>query len=919
MKVKHSEKVKRLEEQIERNQKLLSSKEVSLSQTVKSLESQVSTMTTKNLTLTTELSQTIIMLEEIKKLNLSKDETLKELRQANDKLQSSCNDLSTSLRTSTSEKNAQISELQANLAREKDKIRLLEKEHELELKRVLAEVEQIVTNGIAKGKAAILQERDVEIARMDKTLREEKDKKLEADKEIHELQMKNIGLSREITELKGVMLSATDKLNSFEAMKTRSKLLEKEILDKGTKIEQINKTLDEFQKIIEKEQITHNAAMAKMTHQRDMAEKELETARIELSKMHGIIQQHDVLVHRSEDMYKKRVAELEAVLREKEEVESASHSKLYEAMQSLKDRETQLRDLSGAHERLQKEADLHVRVNEEQRLMIERLNKKIEELQIQVSMQRKAPSESPNDSITQNKEIEEIQGKFREALSQLGFIKLSAAKLEAEMEAIIKENLKLKKALLSESSREQTKMDLLRREPSDYGPLQDGRSKGDNVQSASQDIRIALDQAYDKVENLQQELLECKSDLYAVVRQRNDLSKMSEYYQNQVESLTEELSARNTEILALKSKVSKLELDSMRGSRSLESTRYGNGFESNRSNRNMKDTTNFEAELRLKEQQVDEAEMMIRGLQSQLDKAMDDKNRLALMNTNFNEELTRSRRKAEELEGIVESLRSDYTECKSQLSTLKHKLLSIESKSSVQNVNYEEVIKDKENQLLYRDQMIEQLTKDCEGLLSRMKNDDDAMVSNDAKLERLLTENRILQKEVKDLRLTEESLYIEIESLKAQNFKFKGNSGDSGTFDSIMQANALKERQLQMKIGTLEQRVADLLGELSDVKGAHRRESVYREEAERFRLMYNDCQRELIKVKEDLEQRMYEGSPYRAKVASYLSSKKTVRETLSPNHPRTKTGSIVSEKDRSHLNSSVENYRFANDSKNSDN
>jgi chromosome segregation ATPase len=922
---KQVEEIKKYEDEIERYQKMLNSKENSLSQNVKFLESQVSVLNAKNHALTNDLSQTIIRLEETKNQLNSKDSNLNELKAENERLHRLYNELNVNVKQASSEKNSLIAELQVDLVKQTEKYKQLETQFDMEIERITKEVDQIVLKGVSKERAIILQEKHEEISKLDLMLKQERDRKLDADREIHELQIKNITLSREITELKGAIVSATDKLNSYEVMMSRNRLLEKEILDKGAKIDQINKTLDEFQKIIQREQLTHNSAMSKVEAHRDKLERELEYTREELTKMHTIVQQHESSNHHSENNYRSRVFELEAVLKSKEEEEFVAQGKLKEAVENINFKESRLNEALTLANTYKQDNEINVRINEEQKLMIERMNKRIEELQIQMSLQRRSSIDAPADSSSQGKEIEELQTRFREALSHLGHIRLSAAKLEAEMESMRRENLKLKKALYTDSSRDPTNLGYSKRESIEQVPSQEGRSRADSFYTASNDIKSALDKAYSRVENLQHELLECKTDLHIAIRHRNDKNKQVEYYQNQIKSLTDELSSKNLDNLNLKDRVSRLELESFKTRKPLEHSAIRppspDGSPHRQTTAHCPLHSDLHSELTACQQRLEESELACASLQSQLEQTADAKNRISLLNSHANEELARARRKADELEGVVQSLRHEYSECKAQLATLRVKLLNIESKSSVQNINYEEILKERETELQFRDQMIEQLSRDCDELIAKMRNDENFMVTNDAQVEKILSENRLMIAQVRDLKVREQKLLADNEILSEFQAKFKALNGDSGSFDSIMQANALKERQLQMKVASLEQRVGDLQAELAESRGVQRRESVYREEAERFRLMYNDSQRELIKLKDDLDARPFDRSPYRPKpgvMGSHYSPKKSVQDSPSPDR-RSKHDSRVSERDRSHLNNSVDNYRLMNDSRHSDN
>lgn len=918
---KQIEEVKKYEDEIEKYQKLLNSKDSSLSQTVKYLESQVSLLNAKNHALTTDLSQTIIKLEDVKSQLAGKENSSKDLKEAYDRLQDSYNQLNSSIKHSSSEKNSLIAELQVEIVKQKEKIKEMEIQHDREIEKIMAEVDQIVLSGVTKERELLRIERDTEIAKVDQALKQEREKKLETEKEVHDLQIKNISLARDLGEMREAIVAANQRTTGYETLSTRNRLLEKEILEKGAKIDQINKTLDEFQKIIEREQQTHNAAMNKLTHQRDKAEKELEISRQELAKLQNGLHQTDFGTKKNEENLKSRILELEASLKSREQDEVHWQGKLREVHQRLQQKDEEVTEAYHHTNKLKQDIEINSRIFEDQKLTIERLNKKIEELQIQATLARRSQVDLGGDTYSQQKEIEELQGRFREALTQLGHVKVSASRLEAEMDTIRRENIRLKKVLYSDSSREQSRMEFIRKDSIEQLASQEGRSRAESMQQASTDIRVALDKAFARVEQLQQELLECKTDLHTVVRQRNEKEKLADHYQQQLKALSEELSAKNVEAMNLKDKVLRLELDFHKSRKTAETPKEEHIFELASSDRSSKELVSLGLALRSKEQALEEAELVIKALQSQVDRAVDDKNRLLMLSSNSGEELARSRKKITELEGMVDSLRADYGECKAQLSALKVKLLNIESKSSVQNINYEEILKERESELFYRDQMIEQLTKDCDHLLAKMKNEENVLVGSDAQVENLLLENRILQKELIDIAHNEQRLREEIDSLREQHTKVRAYNGDSGSFDSIMQANALKERQLQMKIGTLEQRVADLQEELHETKGVQRREVVYREEAERFRLMYNDSQRELIKLKEELDQRAYEGSPYRLKgqKASYPSPLRHARESPSPENPKSRNESRISERNRSHLNSSAENYRLMNDSRHSDN
>ena len=883
--VEESKKIKYYEEELEKMQKNLAVKDITVSDSIRMLEGQLAMAKAKNHELASDLSETAMKLKDIESKLQNKDNEIKSLINSKNSFETELNSAQTRLRRLDHDHAIEMEDIRATAAIEKRQLESIRDDIESELSRMTHGIEKQVLEGVNREKRRLIAEREKDQVEFDQAVKVERETRLRVDQELHQVQVKNINQSRENKELKETLEEASERLRGYEGLLLRNKFLENELLEKAGKLGQINKTLDEFQSTLDRDQQTHNAAINKLRHQRDRAEKELEFANQEIAKLQTIVNEHSSVLQEAQGHWQSKLNEVEKKLtHQRNSQQSGKGSPSRQLEDKLTKKESELMEVQSRCKGLQNEVDglkndLEIR------------NRAVESLQLQVRSSTRDREGHDLNTDDQSKEIDELQNRFRDALTQLEFVRRSAQKLESEVDRIRKENRKLKMALAESKFADASRLDISNRGSIDVNSPQESRGMLNSTDLAVNEINNSLDKATTRIETLQRELLGCKSEYFALLRNKKEQANLIDTYRDQLSRATEETSKANIDLISIQEKTTRLELEVIRLRQLSTKLQQEHFFEVSTSERHREsESPRLSHALELKDDLLREAERNLADLNVRLDIVLADKSRLAHLNTNTSAEVTRLRRKQEEAISEIEILQKENNDLRGEYSAMKIRLLNLESKASVQALNYEELLKEKEEELGQRYKLIDQLSKDCDGLINKMKNSDTEHIFRDVYLDKSLKDNLDLNQELISSKETENLLLEEVIELRQLLTKPQAPVADSDSYASIMHACALKERQLQLKIGNLEKKCIDLEEDVREAKNLAKRESVYREEAEKFRLMYNDAQRELIKVREDMETRGITSSPYRSKLSQKTYYSPSRNQFASPAQIKTRGG-----------------------------
>jgi chromosome segregation ATPase len=363
-------------------------------------------------------------------------------------------------------------------------------------------------------------------------------------------------------------------------------------------------------------------------------------------------------------------------------------------------------------------------------------------------------------------------------------------------------------------------------------------------------------------------------------------------FKNQLEKSKSQLDAEMEEVLnnqmlvsSIKRSKSGVEAELSRTKVELITATKGGNIKDAIVEQTAKEVTKYIDQIHSLEKKIFEQDRTIKDLEEDLVQAELEKASQGQFLNTTRGELQRSRERIVELEKMLESLREEYSKCRADFSSWKIKVLNIESKASVSSINYEEQLKEKDELIKEKDELIEQLTRDCDQLLGKMVSDGHEFGERSAHMKKILKENKELCEEVNEAREFADKVKVEIQlrdeeieyltsqieeanerldrfrspkdlrrsESEEEMFKLDAVTRERDALITQLEESAAREFALKVSLGKLDTLCKDLEQELKRKPGNDngRVDSVYRAEAERFRILYNEAQRELSRVYED--------------------------------------------------------------------
>ena len=374
-------------------------------------------------------------------------------------------------------------------------------------------------------------------------------------------------------------------------------------------------------------------------------------------------------------------------------------------------------------------------------------------------------------------------------------------------------------------------------------------------------------------------------------------NEKSELYKRHLDRSKDKLAAEkaivyqsHNMVTAIKRSKTDVETELVRARSILMAAEHGLSLEEAIESNSSKEVLRLQNEVFSLEQKVFEQDRGIKDLEEDLSQAALERGGNNQVLNTTSSELNRCRQRIMELETMLEKLREDYSNCRAEFSGLKLKIFNIESKNSVTSINYEEQLNEKDQVIRERDELIETLTRDCDQLLGKVVNDDHEFGERAAHMKKLMHENKELCEEVNEARTFADNVKIEIqlrdeeiEYLSSQleesreqlskytdmkNMLRRSNSEEEvvqletvlrekESLINQLEESAAREFALKINIGKLDNLCRGLeedqkrRSNTSMPMTSNKAESVYKAEAERFRILYNEAQRELLRMQDD--------------------------------------------------------------------